>query len=189
MRSGDGPRRRVSTWGGPITPLTRLSSGEERLSLLPALAVALPAVVAFIALGVFVASEAGGAQPFAVPPGSNVAEAVAWGDAGQALAFIMSGQDPNRRWPIRQDLLDSRGVVHVTAIQAAILARRPEIVGLMLRQGARPETPEGLACLAQAVDLGKQLEPSTFGVADRDYYRGPRISGMEALSRCGLPAD
>jgi hypothetical protein len=170
--------------------LTRLSSAHvERISLLPALAVAVPAVVAFLALAVFVVGEAGGAQPFAVAPAANVAEAVVSGDAGQALAFIMLGQDPNQRWPIRRDLLDSRGVVHVTAIQAAILGRRQELVGLMLRHGARPETPEGLACLAQAVEKGEELQPSVFGVADREYYRGPRIGGMEALSRCGFPAD
>jgi hypothetical protein len=169
--------------------LTRLSNADERLSLLPAMAAVLPVIVAFIALAVFVVCEVGGARPFAVAPDANVAEAVAFGDAAQALGFVMTGQDPNQRWPIRQNLLDSRGVVHVTAIEAAILARRPELVGLMMRQGARPEMPEELACLAQAVHMEKALPPSTFGIAAGDYYRGPLIEGMEALARCGFAAD
>lgn len=169
--------------------MTGLSNADERLSLPLALAAVVPTAVAFIALVTFVVGEAGGAKPYAVAPGANVAEAVAFGDAAQALGLLMAGQDPNQRWPIRRDLLDSRGVVHVTAIQAAILARRPELVGLMLRHGARPEAPEDLACLAQAVDMRKELQPSTFGVADREYYRGPRLSGGDALSQCGFPAD
>ena len=55
---------------------------------------------------------------------------------------------------------------------------------------ARPDTVrKGSQCLAQAVDLGKDVEPSTFGVAAREYYRGPRIGGIDALSRCGFPTD
>ena len=169
--------------------MTKPNSAGERLSLLPALAAVVPVAVAFIALAMFVVGEAGGAQPFAVAPGANVAEAVAWGDAGQALAFIMAGQDPNRRWPVRQDLLDSRGVVHVTAIQAAILARRPELVGLVMRQGARPENPAALACLAQATGIGADVKPSLFGIADATYYTGPPLHGIDALDACGIPSE
>ena len=161
---------------------------EQRLALMPMLALFVPAAAAFIVLATFVTTEAAGFRPFALPPEANVAEALALGDAGQALAFITSGQDPNQRWVVREDLLESREL-HVTAIQAAILSRHPELVGLLLRHGAQVDTPRGLACLAQSVDMGSALKPSTFGAPDGEYYQGPFIGGEYALARCGFPAD
>jgi hypothetical protein len=160
-----------------------------RIALMPAVAATVPAAAAVVLLAIFVTAEAAGLRPFASPPDANVAEAVAWGDAGQALAFIASGQDPNARWTIRQHVLDSHGDLHVTAVQAAVLSRRAELVELMFRHGARPDNPRGLACLAQAVGAAASLPPSVFGVADGEYYRGPSTGDMEAVALCGLPAD
>jgi hypothetical protein len=171
----------------PVAPDAPVA--DERISLLPVLALAVPALTSVALVALFVVAEAAGTRPLASPPDANVAEAVAWGDAGQALAFIMAGQDPNQRWTIRQDLLDSRGELHVTAIQAAVLSRRSELVGLMLRYGARAENPRALACLAQAVGIGQLLPPSTFGIVDGTYNEGRRSGGLEALSLCGFPAD
>jgi hypothetical protein len=156
---------------------------------MPSVALAVPVVSAFLALGAFVIAEAAGARPFAVAPAANVSEAMAFGDAGQALVFIASGQDPNYRWTVRQDLVDSRGALHLTAVQAAVLARRPELVEFLLRHGARADDPEGLACLAQAVGRGAELPPSVFGATNTDYYHGPPIGGREALAQCGFPSD
>jgi len=176
----------------PLASVVVASTGadrEDRVALIPALALAVPVVLAFFVLCAFVIAEAAGARPFAVAPDANVAEATAFGDAGQALAFIASGQDPNHRWTVRQDLVDSRGALNLTAIQAAILARRPELVELLLRHGARADDPEGLACLAQAVGKGAELLPSVFGARNTDYYHGPPIGGREALAQCGFPFD
>jgi len=170
----------------PVAP-ARAVEGE--IALLPALALIVPALSAAALLALFVVAEVAGLRPLASAPDANVAEAVAWGDAGQALAFIMSGQDPNERWAIRQDLLDSRGELHVTAIQAAVLSRRSELVALMLRHGGRAENPRGLACLSQAVGIGQLLPSSIFGVVEGDYYNGPQVGGMDALARCGFPSD
>src|SRR6266850_3532144 len=152
-------------------------------------AILVPVSAAFCALLFFVGAEAAGARPFAIAPPSNVAEAVALGDAAQAVGFIRSGQSPDARWPVRQGLLDSQKAVRVTALQAAILSRNTEIAGLLLRQGAHAEHSESLACLAQADALGRELPPASFGAAPAEYYTGPMIRGAQALARCGLAVD
>jgi hypothetical protein len=112
-----------------------------------------------------------------------------FGNAGEVLGFISSGQDPNQRWFIRPNLLDAGGAMHVTAVQAAILARRPEVVSLLLRRGARAENPAALVCLAQVVGKGTELPPDVFGITPTGYYEGPRLGGREALTTCGLLID
>jgi hypothetical protein len=167
---------------------------QDCIPIVAVVAMLVPVVVAFSLLIVFVVAEATGARPFAVAPSANVSEAAAFGNAGEVLGFISSGQDPNQRWFIRPNLLDA-GAMHLTAVQAAILARRAEVVSLLLRRGARAESPAALACLAQVVGRGTELPPDVFGITATDYYEGPRfyegprLSGREALTRCGLLFD
>ena len=160
-----------------------------RIAVLPLVVVAGPTLIAVAALVTFVTLEASGHTPLATPPPVNVAEAVAWGDAARAVAFIRVGQDPNRRWPVREGVLDLRGEVHVTPVQAAILSRRPELVGLMLRNGARLDNGTAHACLSAAVGIAAELPPNTFGATPGANYSGPQLGGMTALTQCGLPAD
>jgi hypothetical protein len=160
-----------------------------RIPIVAMAAILVPVSAAFCALLFFVVAEAAGARLFATAPPSNVAEAAALGDAARVVAFIGSGQSPDARWPVRRGLLDSQKPVRVTALQAAILSRSPEIAGLLLRHGAHVEHGESLACLAQADAIDRELPPATFGAAPAEYYRGPMIRGTEALARCGLEAD
>jgi hypothetical protein len=179
----------MATAAVKIERIEAMSEASPAAAMMPLLAIALPALCAFMLLVVFVIAEAAGANPIATAPDANVAEAIAFGDAGRALAFIMSGQDPNQRWTVRQDLLDDRGPLQVTAVQAAILSRRWELVELMLRHGARADSPRGLACLSQALGIGERVPPSVFGLPGDTYYEGPRTDGGEALERCGLAAS
>jgi len=161
-----------------------------RIPVVVLVAVGAPVLMAFAGLFLFVAAEAAGAHPFAVPPAANVAEAAAYGDAARMLVLMNEGQDPNNRWEVRQGMFDARKSLHVTALEAAILARRAEVATLLLRRGASAGARgEAFACLAQAVSLGRELPPSTFGAVDREYYSGALIEGVQALSRCGLPLD
>jgi hypothetical protein len=148
-----------------------------------------PVIVAFGLLVVFVIAEATGARPFAVAPSANVAEAAAFGDASDVLGFINSGQDPNQRWFVRQNLLDARAAIHLTAVQAAILSGRSKVVHLLLRNGARADNPAALACLAQVVGGGTELPPEVFGITATDSYQGPRLGTREALTMCGVQFD
>src|SRR5438093_4924747 len=100
-------------------------------------AVFAPAVVAFILLAIVVSGESAGFRPFAAQPLHNVAEAAATGDAAFVQAFIVRGGNLDSRWDVARDLLDSRSSLRVTPVEAAILARQPELVGLLLRRGAR----------------------------------------------------
>ena len=157
--------------------------------LTAALALAAPVLLAFCLLLAFVVAEVAGASPFAIDRPRNVAETAAFGDAAGLLALIAQGQDVNARWEVRQDLLDSRGPQRVTAMQAAILMRRPEAVQLLLRRGARAGQPKELACLAQAVGVGRELPPSVFNAPDGRYYDGSPLGGIDALMRCGIPFE
>jgi hypothetical protein len=158
-----------------------------RVSLAAVIAVGVPVLAGFCLLLGFVVAEAVGARPFAAPPFDNVSEAAAFGDAARVLAYIARGDDVNRRWGTRADLFDSRGPMTVTAVQAAILMRRPEMVALLLRRGARTDNARALACLAQAVGQERALPASLFGIADARYYDGPVIGGRDAFAACGLP--
>ena len=145
--------------------------------LTAALALAAPVLLAFCLLLAFVVAEVAGASPFAIDRPAGL------------LALIAQGQDVNARWEVRQDLLDSRGPQRVTAMQAAILMRRPEVVQLLLRRGARAGQPKELACLAQAVGVGRELPPSVFNAPDGRYYDGSPLGGIDALTRCGIPFE
>lgn len=161
----------------------------ERMAVGPALSVAVPVATALLVIVLFVVTEAAGFHPYTVVPATNVAGAVTYGDGARALALIAEGQDPDERWVVQQDAIDSRRAVRVTAIEAAIVTRHWEFVGLMLRHGAHAKAPSRLACLSQAVGIGAQVKPSLFGVPDAVYYEGPQLHGIDALDACGIPSE
>jgi hypothetical protein len=160
-----------------------------RVSVPFVVAVSVPVVTSFCLLLGFVAAEVTGARPLAVAPPDNVAEAAAFGDAARVLAFIARGDDVNHRWETRADLFDSRGPMRVTAVQAAILQRRAEMVALLMRRGARPDDARALACLAQAVGQERAVPGTIFGAGDARHYDGPVIGGRDAFVACGLPFE
>ena len=64
----------------------------------------------------------------------TISEAVAVGDYAEVVRQIESGIDPNRVAEVRPDLLGS-AVTHVTPLQAAVWARSPRMVSLLLEHG------------------------------------------------------
>ncbi len=162
---------------------------EEQMAVAPALAVALPIAAALFIIMLFVITEAAGLHPYTFAPAANVAGAVTYGDGARALALIADGQDPDERWVVEKDAIDSRRALRVTAIEAAMVTRRPEFVKLMLHHGAHPDAPSRLACLAQAMGLEAEVKPSLFGVRDGTYYTGPQLHSIEALEACGIPSE
>jgi hypothetical protein len=162
---------------------------EEQMAVAPALAIALPIAAALFIIMLFVITEAAGLHLYTFAPAANVAAAVTFGDGARALALIADGQDPDQRWVVEKDAIDSRRALRVTAIAAAMVTRRPEFVGLILRHGAHPDAPARLACLAQAVGLEAEVKSSLSGVREGTYYTGPQLHSIEALDACGIPSE
>lgn len=102
------------------------------------LLMALPAVVLAIARLVLLALAVQGAHPFWPWERLTLSEAAALRDAGEVSRLLAEGQDPNRRYEVRRGFLKS-GALHITPMEAAVAARRPEIVQLLLDGGARTD--------------------------------------------------
>jgi hypothetical protein len=100
-------------------------------------ALAAPAIVLCIVLVACLALATAGAHPFWQWQPLTLSEAAALRDAGEVARLLREGQDPNRAYPVRADLLSSRGA-ELTPMQAALAARRPEIVQLLVAAGVPP---------------------------------------------------
>lgn len=81
----------------------------------------------------------------------TLAEAAALRDAGMVARLIDRGQDPNRRSFVRGGIFSD--AVYLTPLEAAVGARRLDIVELLLQSGANAdgETRGALVCLALRV--------------------------------------
>ncbi len=123
-----------------------------------------PPLAGFIAVGGFLLAEAAGARPLSAEP-ANISEAAAIGAAARAIQLIVNGENPNRPWPIREGVLGSASY-SVDAIDAAILGRRPEIIEVLMKHGARVTDAPRSACLIRAVDL-PELLPIVGASSDR----------------------
>lgn len=80
----------------------------------------------------------------------NLAEAAALRDSGLIVRLIQDGRDPNEPLYIRPDMLTSEGV-RVTPAEAAVGARRLEVLQLLLSNGATLDgtSRRTLICLAR----------------------------------------
>ena len=98
---------------------------------LRALCVVIPALVAVVA-------SAGAA--FQVWQGGplTVSEAAALRDQGEVTRLIASGADPNATYPLRPGVLAASSL---TPLDAAVGARRQEMVDLLIVRGARLDAP------------------------------------------------
>jgi hypothetical protein len=119
------------------------------------LSVALPGILGTLAVLTFSGLELIGRTPSS--PGSvrNIAEATASGAAPEVVRLLAAGQDPNRVWPVRREIISST-MTQVSAFEAAVVSRRPLMLELLHRQGARvdAQSQRHLQCLAG--DLGAQ---------------------------------
>jgi hypothetical protein len=114
-----------------------------------ALAAALPAVMATLAVIVFVVTELSGHTLFSKGPDQNLAEAAAMGRLSEVVRFLDAGQDPNQIVTVRPHVISS-SVTRVTALEAAVWHRSAAQMALFDRAGAitSAETRHHLACLA-----------------------------------------
>ena len=115
-----------------------------------ACAVAAPVALMTAAVLTFTALELRGDTPLSYGPMRNIAEAAALGHASEVLRLRAAGQDPNRVWTVRENMISSTSM-EVTALEAAIWSRRVQLIELLDRQGAivGDESRRHLACLAR----------------------------------------
>jgi hypothetical protein len=132
---------------------------DERPSALLGVAVALPVLLATFAVLTFAGLELLGNTPFSYGPERNVAEAAALGRASEVLRLLGAGQDPNRVWEIRRDMISST-ITRVTALEAAIWSRRAPLIRLLDQHGAivDAETRRHLTCLANDLPVQEIVE-------------------------------
>lgn len=112
-------------------------------------AVAAPVLCAFALLGAFAAAESSGWTPLSYPPPRNIAEAAGMGIAPEVLRFLRGGSDPNLAFDVRPEII-SPAFTRVTANEAAVFSRRVQLVRMLDREGAIPDsaTRRHLECLA-----------------------------------------
>jgi hypothetical protein len=122
-----------------------------RLTNVPALCVAIPALVAVSFCGAVVGAAMFGYTPTFWHGGPlNLAEAAALRDQGEVARLIETGTDPNTEYALRSNVLS---VSRATPLEAAVLARRAEIVQLLMHEGAAVDerTWRHLHCLAAEI--------------------------------------
>ena len=124
-----------------------------------ALAATLPLAVVTAGVLVFAALDAGGRTPSSDGSLRNVAEAAAMGQASEVIRMLREGQDPNRIYELRREIISST-VTRATALEAAIWSRRAQQVELLDRAGGirDRESRHYLACLAADVQVDEVVE-------------------------------
>jgi hypothetical protein len=111
--------------------------------------IAVPPLVAFVFLSVYVVVEAIGYRGLARPEARTAAEAAALGHAARTLQLIAEGQNPNQLQRVRTSFLDA-GEYQLRPLEAAILARHAELVRLLLHVGATSFDTSRASCFARA---------------------------------------
>ena len=119
---------------------------------LTAAAAAGPVLLAAAAV-VMLAAAAAGRHPFWRPEVLNMAEAAAARDVSTVAALIERGEDPNVPQLVRPPLLDGVNRA-MTPLEAGVVARRMEVVGLLLAHGAAPGPEIRLALVCEALHNG-----------------------------------
>ena len=122
-----------------------------RLTNVPALCAAIPALVAVSFCGAVVGAAVLGYTPTFWQGGPlTLAEAAALRDQGEVARLIEAGADPDGEYALRPDVLS---VSRATPLEAAVLARRAEIVELLMHEGAAVDerTWHHLHCVAAEI--------------------------------------
>lgn len=129
-----------------------------------ALCAALPPLAAIVVSAIIVVSgAAGGTPPFWHGGPLTLSEAAALRDQGEVTRLAASGEDPNGVYALRPGVLAASGL---TPLEAAVGARRAEMVELLMLRGARVDASgwRRLHCFALstgAADVVEMLERYT----------------------------
>jgi hypothetical protein len=146
---------------------------------LASLALALPGLVAAAASAALLVMTAAGVNPFWTPQAANISESAALRDAATVVQRIQRGEDIAAAHSVRAGILFDRAVT-VTPVEAAVAARRAEVVDAILTE--RPfDTAEWqrVFCLASTMpdeDIREVVDAHRpEGAADGDCssYRRP----------------
>ena len=128
------------------------------------IACAIPPLIAVgISAVIVVTAAAGGSPPFWRGGTLTLSEAAALRDQGEVTRLTVSGTDPNAVYPLRPGVIAAGAL---TPLEAAVGARRAEMVELLMLRGARVD-PSGwrrLHCFALsmgAADVVQMLERYT----------------------------
>lgn len=127
-----------------------MDAGSNRFARLLSFCAAAPALVAVVvSAAIVVTAVTNDAPPFWRGGSLTLSEAAALHDQGELVRLIASGNDPNAVYPLRADVLAVRAL---TPLEAAVGARRPEMIDLLIRHGAEVDADSWrrLHCLAMA---------------------------------------
>ena len=121
----------------------------------PALALSLPGALLIVATAAMLAGLPFGIDPLWHVEPLTLPEAAALRDNGEVVRLIDLGEDPNRAGPVRPDILRNDAVV-LTPLEAAVGARRADMVDLLFENGAVMNAAmwTRLICFAGRVDAG-----------------------------------
>ena len=135
-----------------------MAGPPDRPRRLLAICAAAPALAA-IAVGaaIVVTAAAGGPPPFWRGGSLTLSEAAALHDQGELVRMIASGSDPNVVYPLRPGVV---AVSSLTPLEAAVAARRAEMVDLLMLHGAtvNADSWRRLHCLAVSVEAADVAE-------------------------------
>lgn len=140
-------------------PVSSPEARTRRASALPGIMLAAPGVAVTLAVLAFAGLELRGTTPLSYGRPRNVAEAAALGQASEVLRLLSEGQDPNREWPLRKQIISS-SVLKATALEAAVWSRQGELIQLLDARGAVPHGDERrhLTCLASDLRIDEIVE-------------------------------
>ena len=122
---------------------------------LPTAALCLPGALLIVATAAMLLGLPFGVDPLWQVEPLTLPEAAALHDSGEIVRLIDLGEDPNVAGPVRPDLLRNDAQV-VTPLEAAVGARRADIVELLLENGAVMDAARWtrLMCFAEVIDAG-----------------------------------
>ena len=127
-----------------------MDAGPNRVVRLSSICAAAPALAAVaVSAAIVIMAVANDAPPFWRGGSLTLSEAAALHDQGELVRLIASGNDPNGVYTLRADVLAVRAL---TPLEAAVGARRPEMVDLLIRHGAAVDSNawRRLHCFAMA---------------------------------------
>lgn len=131
---------------GAARPSQRSPSGNAAV----AFAVGLPALLLIAGMVATAALSAAGRLPFARDPRLTLAEAAALQDGGEIERLLRRGADPEQAARVRAGIIRDVDMT-MTPLEAAVIEDHPDVVDLLVREGATIDARNfaALWCLAQ----------------------------------------